>query len=75
MRIEFVGVLVKRERIEQGQPSGQRCVSSASRPRGAGSVRGVATLQVQQFFVGERADQLHHVGMNALARRARESLD
>src|ERR1044072_358188 len=46
--------------LEQyGQPSGQRCVSSASRPRGFDSS---ATLQFQQFLLGETQQKLAHVG-------------
>src|SRR5262249_3800634 len=65
--------------LEQyGQPSGQRWVSSASRPSGRGSVsaccaRGKvsvsATSQLQKLLIGERAQQRRHVGQHPLARR------
>src|SRR5262249_11679519 len=55
-------------------PSGQRCVSSASRPSGVGNFSaGASTSQLQQPLLGERAEQLRHVGENELARR-REGL-
>src|SRR4029079_4498489 len=56
--------------LEQyGQPSGQRCVSSARRPKGFDRVAASATLEFQQFLLGQSTEQLAHVGLDALARR------
>src|SRR5688572_27510508 len=58
--------------LEQyGQASGQRCVSSASRPRGLCRAAPPlsATSQLQEFLLGQAGQQLGHVGMYALARR------
>src|ERR1051326_3417030 len=56
--------------LEQyGQPSGQRCVSSASKPKGLVSGLAPATLQLQQLLLREPRQQLGHVGIDALARR------
>src|SRR5882724_5754413 len=56
--------------LEQyGQPSGHRCVSSASSPSGLVSGPACTTSELQEFLFGEPRQELRHVGADALARR------
>src|SRR5882757_8040513 len=56
--------------LEQyGQPSGHRCVSSASNPNGFVSGPACTTLELQEFLLSQPSQELRHVGTDALARR------
>ena len=74
--VEFAGAVVELQRIgaiRTAERTAMRQLGEQTERRGRWAAA-PARLELQQFLVGQPADQFHHVGMDAVARRAGKGL-